>query len=153
MARLFTREEQIADHTAPIFHLLMRTNSCRKIIGIYFNGYTMINTKHWSLYYCGYRPMRILNKKKYQDYTKRVYIDISEPEAQSFHLRSHNMLDIVCSDGTYDEDKENLQAFTHCPMCKRLCVISSGDKDKNNQLHKYGICITCWRRNVFLVTN
>ena len=71
MARLFqelkldfNREEQIADHTAPIFYLLMRTNSCRKIIGIYFNGYTITNTKHWSLYYCGYRPMKILNKKK-----------------------------------------------------------------------------------------
>ena len=51
MARLFqelkldfNREEQIVDHTAPIFYLLMRTNSCRKIIGIYFNGYTMTNT-------------------------------------------------------------------------------------------------------------
>ena len=87
----FDREEQIADHTAPRFNLLMRTNSCKKIIGIYFNGYTMTNTKHWSLYYCGYRAMKILNKKKYQDYTKRVYIDISESEAQSFHLRSHNM--------------------------------------------------------------
>ena len=71
MARLFqelkldfNREEQVADHTAPIFNLLMRTNSCRKIIGIYFNGYTMTNTKHWSLYYCGYRAMKILNKKK-----------------------------------------------------------------------------------------
>ena len=62
------------------------------------------------------------------------------------------MLDIVCSDGTYDEDKENIQAFTHCPMCKRLCVISSGDKDKNNRLHKYGICVTCWR-NVFPISN
>ena len=94
--------------------------------------------------------MKILNKKKYQDYTKRVYIDISEQETQSFHLRSHNMLDIVCSDGTCDEDKENIQAFTHCPMCKRLCVISGGDKDKNDQLHKYGMCSTCWR-NVFMV--
>ena len=28
--------------------------------------------------------MKILNKKKNQDYTKKVYIDISEPEAQSF---------------------------------------------------------------------
>ena len=137
-------KNQIADHTAPRFNLLMRTNSCRKIIGIYFNGYTMTNTKHWSLCYCGKRAMKILNKKKYRDYIKRVYIDISEPEAESFHLRSHNMLDIVCSDGTYDADKENVQAFTHCPMCKRLCVIS-GDKDKNDQLHKYGICCTCWR--------
>ena len=39
MARLFQelkldfdREEQIADHTSPRFNLLMRTNSCRKII-------------------------------------------------------------------------------------------------------------------------
>ena len=90
----------------------------------------MTNTKHWSLYYCGYRVMKILNKKKYQDYTERVHIDISELEAQSFHLRSHNMLSTVCSDGTYDEDKENVQAFTHCPMRKTLCVISGGDKDK-----------------------
>ena len=70
MARLFQelkldfdREEQIADHTAHRFNLLMRTNSCRKIIGIYFNEYTMTNTKHWSLYYCRYRAMKILNKK------------------------------------------------------------------------------------------
>ena len=48
MARLFQelkldfdREEQIADHTAPRFNLLMRTNSCKKIIGIYFNGQTL----------------------------------------------------------------------------------------------------------------
>ena len=33
----FDREEQIADHTSHRFNLLMRTNSCRKIIGIYFN--------------------------------------------------------------------------------------------------------------------
>ena len=159
MARLFQelkldsdREEQIADHTSHRFNLLMRTNSCRKIIGIYFIGYTMINTKHWSLYYCGYRAMKILNKKKYQDYTKKVYIDISEPETQSFHLRSHNMLDIVCSDETYDdEEKENVQAFTHCPVCKTLCVIS-GDKNKNDQLHKYGMCHTCWR-NLFPISN
>ena len=31
----FNREEQIADHTSHRFNLLMRTNSCRKIIGIY----------------------------------------------------------------------------------------------------------------------
>ena len=76
----FDRNKQIADHTAPRFNLLMRTNSCRKIIGIYFNGYNMTNTKHWSLYYCGYRAMKILNKKKYKDYIKRVYI--SEPGAE-----------------------------------------------------------------------
>ena len=88
MARLFQelkldfdRKNQIADHTAPRFNLLMRTNSCRKIIGIYFNGNTTTNAKHWSLYYCGYRIMKILNKKKYKDYIKKVYVDISEPEA------------------------------------------------------------------------
>ena len=59
-----------------------------------------------------------------------MYIDISEPGAQSFHLRSHNMLDIVCSDMTFEEDKENVQAFTHCPICETLCVISGGG-DKN----------------------
>ena len=91
----------------------------------------MTNTKHWSLYYCGYKAMKILNKKKYNDYTKRVNIDISEPEAESFHFRSHNMLDIVCNDMTLSEDKENVQAFTHCPVCKKLCVISGGDKDKS----------------------
>ena len=39
MARLFQelkldfdREEQIADHTAPRFNLLMRTNSCKKLL-------------------------------------------------------------------------------------------------------------------------
>ena len=70
MARLFQelkldfdREEQIADYTSHRFNLLMRKNSCRKIIGIYFNRYTMTNTKHWSLYYCGYRVMKIFNKK------------------------------------------------------------------------------------------
>ena len=143
MARLFqelkldfNRKKQIADHTAPRFNLLMRTNSWRKIIGIYFNGYTMTNTKHWSLYYCGYRAMKILNKKT-QDYTKRVYIDISELEAESFHLRSHNMLDVVCSDMTYDEEKENVQTFIHCPICETLYVISGGDKDKNDQLHTF----------------
>ena len=51
MARLFqelkldfNRKEQIADHTASIFYVLMKTNSCRKIIEIYFNRYTMTNT-------------------------------------------------------------------------------------------------------------
>ena len=62
------------------------------------------------------------------------------------------MLDIVCSDGTYDEGKENVQAFTHCPICKTLCVISAGDKDKNDQPHKYGMCHTCGR-NVLTVSN
>ena len=69
----FDGKHQIAYHSAPRLNLLMRTNSFREIIGIYFNGYTMTNTKHWSLYYCGYRAMKILNKKKYQDYTKRVH--------------------------------------------------------------------------------
>ena len=62
------------------------------------------------------------------------------------------MLDIVCSDRTYDEDEENVQAFTLCPMCDTLCVISGGDKDKNDQLHKYGMCHIFWR-NVFTVSN
>ena len=54
------------------------------------------------------------------------------------------MLDIVCNDMALSEEKENFQAFTHCPVCKKLCVISGdGDKDKNEQLHKYGICCTC----------
>ena len=89
--------------------------------------------------------MKILNKKKYNDYIKRVYIDISEPEAESLHFRSHNMLDIVCNDIRLSEGKENVEAFTHFPVCKKLCVISGdGDKDKNEQLHKYGICCTCW---------
>ena len=54
------------------------------------------------------------------------------------------MLDIVCSDDTYDEDNENVQAFTHCPVCATLCVIS-GDKGNNKQLHKHGMCYTYWR--------
>ena len=68
MARLFQelkldfdRKKQIADHTAPRLNLLMRTNSNRKVIVVYLNRYTMTNTKHWSLYYCGYRAMKILN--------------------------------------------------------------------------------------------
>ena len=61
------------------------------------------------------------------------------------------MLDIVCSDGTNDEDKENVQAFTHCPICETLCV-KSGDKHKNDQLHKYGMCCTHWR-NAFICSN
>ena len=85
----------------------MRENSNRKIIGLYFNGYTMTNTKYWSLYYCGYRAMKILNKKKYKDCTKRVYIDISAPEPESLHLKSYNMLDILCRMMIYDNDKEN----------------------------------------------
>ena len=70
MARLFQelkldfeREEYITDHTAQRFNLLMRTNITRKIIGIYFIKYTMTNTKHWSLYYCVYKAMKILRRK------------------------------------------------------------------------------------------
>ena len=73
MARLFQelildfeRQEYITDHTAQRFNLLRKTNITRKIIGIYFNGYTMTNTKHWSPYYCGYRAMKILRRKKIQ---------------------------------------------------------------------------------------
>ena len=51
--------------------------------------------------------MKILNKKKYKDYTKRVYIYISTPESQSLHLKNHNMLDILCRVMTCDNDKEN----------------------------------------------
>lgn len=130
--------------------MLVRTNESRKMIGIYFNGYTMTNTKHWSLYYSGYKAMKILNKKKYSDYIKRVYIDIEEPESQSFHMRSYNMLDIIFNDITFYEDNENVQAFTHCPLCKTLCVISGGydEKNKTDRLNKYGMCHTCWS-NIF----
>ena len=69
----FDREEQIAGHTSHRFNLLMRTNSCRKIIGIYFNGYTMTNTKHWALYYCRYRAMKILNKKNTRIILKSIH--------------------------------------------------------------------------------
>ena len=92
------------------FNLLMRENSNRKIIGLYFNGYTVTNTKYRFQYYCGYRAMKILNKKKYKDTnTKRVYIYIyiSAPETESLHLKSHNMLDILCRVITYNNDKEN----------------------------------------------
>ena len=150
----FEREEYITDHTAQRFNLLMRTNVTRKIIGIYFNGYTMTNTKHWSLYCCGYKAMKILRRKKYNDYSKRVYIDIKEPEDESFNVRSHNMLDIVFNDETNEQDKENVQAFTLCPLCEKLCVISGayGDKYKTDKLHKYGMCHTCWI-NVFTVSH
>ena len=142
MARLFQklkldfdRKKQIADYSTPRFSLLMRENSDRKIVGLYFNGHFMTNIKYWSLYYCGKRAMKILNKKKYKDYIKRIYIDISEPEAESFDLRSHNMLDIICSHMINDKDKENVHAFTHCTICKRLCVIGGGgDKDKNDKI-------------------
>ena len=30
------------------------------------------------------------------------------------------MLDIVCSDMTHDENKENIQIFTHCTVCKNI---------------------------------
>ena len=43
------------------------------------------------------------------------------------------MLDIICSHMI--NDKDNVQAFTHCTICKRLCVISGGgDKDKNDKI-------------------
>ena len=91
MARLFQelklyfdREEQIADHTSHRFNLLMRTNSCRKIIGIYFNGYTMTNTKHWSLYYCGYRAMKILNKKNIRIILKKYTLTFQNQKLNHF---------------------------------------------------------------------
>ena len=137
----FDREKEIEDYTPPRFNLLLRENSDRKIVGLYLNGHFMTNIQHWSLYYCGKKAIKILNKKKYKDYLKVVYIDISEPTAESFHMRSHNMLDIVCNrHRIHDEDKENIQAFTHCSICKRLCII----KGDNNKI-RYGICNTCWR--------
>ena len=57
----FDSIKQIVDHTSPRFNLLLRENSNRKIIGLYFNGYTLTNSKHLSPYYCGYRAMKILN--------------------------------------------------------------------------------------------
>ena len=72
----FDREKDIEDYTPPRFNLLLRENSDRKIVGIYLNGHFMTNIKHWSLYYCGKKAIKILNKKKYKDYFKIVYIDI-----------------------------------------------------------------------------
>ena len=65
MARLFQemkldfdRKKQIADYSPPRFSLLMRENSDRKIVGLYFIGHFMTNIKHWSLLL-----WKILNKK------------------------------------------------------------------------------------------
>ena len=52
----------------------------------------MTNTKHWSLYYCGYRAMKILNKKKYQDYTKNVYVVWQQDHLLSYQLCEANAL-------------------------------------------------------------
>ena len=147
MARLFQdlkldfdREKEIEDYTPPRFNLLLRENSDRKIVGLYLNGH-FIQTLNIGLSIIVENAIKILNKKKYKDYLKVVYIDISEPTVESFHMRSHNMLDIVCNrHRIHDEDKENIQAFTHCSICKRLCII----KGDNNKI-RYGICNTCWR--------
>ena len=68
MARLFQdlkldfdREKEIEDYTPPRFNLLLRENSDRKIVGLYLNGHFMTNIKHWSLYYCGKKAIKILN--------------------------------------------------------------------------------------------
>ena len=62
------------------------------------------------------------------------------------------MLDIVFNDETNEQDKENVPAFTHCPLCEKLCIISGayGDKNKTDKLQKYGMYHTCWI-NVFTV--
>ena len=74
--------------------------------------------------------MKILNKKKYNDYTKRVYIDIREPETQSFHLKSHNMLDTVFNNMTFEEDKEKPLLIAHCVKHYVLLVVQVVIKTK-----------------------
>ena len=87
----------------------------------------------------GQKVCKILNKKKYKNYLKGVYIELSEgpDNTEEYQNRGHEILSRVmeCMD---NENKENTLSFVTCPFCLGLC--SYDNVCKNLQLLSEGIC-------------
>ena len=91
------------------------------------------------MYKNGQKVCKILNKKKYKNYLKGVYIELSEgpDNTEEYQNRGHEILSRVM-EYMDNENKENTQMFVTCPFCLRLC--SCDNVCKNLQLLNKGIC-------------
>ena len=93
----------------------------------------------WKMYKNSQKVCKILNKKKYKNYLKGVYTELSEgpDNTKGYQNRGHEILSRVMECMDY-ENKENTQIFVTCPFCLRLC--SYDNVCKNLQLLSKGIC-------------
>ena len=95
------------------------------------------------MYKNGQKVCKSLNKKKYKNYLKGAYIELSEgpDNTEEYQNRGHEILSRVleCMD---NENKKNTQIFVTCSFCLRLC--SFNNICKNFQLLSKGIsCRYC----------
>ena len=78
---------------------------------------------------------KFLNKKKYKDCIKGVYIELSKgPDNTSDYLDRGNQILSGVVECMSHENKENIQVFVICPLCRMLC--SYGETHTNFELLK-----------------
>ena len=119
------------------FDIVRKKDRQKKCIAFYINGfYLKNNLDMWKMYKNGQKVCKILNKKKYKNYLKGVYIELLEGPDNPQN-RGHEILSRVmeCMD---NENKENTRIFVTCLFYLRLC--SYDNVCKNLQLFSEGIC-------------
>ena len=97
------------------FDSVRKKNREKKCIAYYINGfYLKTNLDLWKLHKNGKNVYKTLNKKKYKDYMKGVYIELSkEHDNTSDYLERGNQILSRVVKCISHENKEN--SFCHLP--------------------------------------
>ena len=126
------------------FDIVRKKNREKKCIAYYINGFYLKNNLDlWKLHKNGQNVYKTLNKKKYKDYMKGVYIELSKgPDNTSDYLERGNQILSRIVQCMSHENEENIQVFVICPLCRMLC--SHGETHTNLELLKERVwCESC----------
>ena len=131
----------INDDRVPIdFDIVRKEDREKKCIACYINGFYLKNNLDlWKLHKNGQNVHKTLSKKRYKDYLKGVYIELCKgPDNTGDYLeRSNHILNRVL-ECMRPENKENIQVFVICPLCRMLCWY--GEACTNLELLRERVC-------------
>ena len=129
----------INDDRVPIdLDIVRKEDREKKCIACYINGFYLKNNL-WKLYKNSQNVYKTLSKKIHKDYLKGVYIELCKgPDNTGDYLeRSNHILNIVLECMRL-ENKENIQAFVICQLCRMLC--SYGEACTKLELLRERVC-------------
>ena len=135
----------INDDRVPMdFDIVRKEDRETKCIACYINGFYLKNNLDlWKLHKNGQNVCKTLSKKRYKDYLKGVYIELCKgPDNTGDYLERNNHILNRVLECMRLENKENIQVFVICPLCRMLC--SYGEVcTKLELLREYVVKVVC----------
>ena len=109
-------------------YIVKRDAADRKIF-VYMSGSYLSDLDLWWMDLAGEQVLSLLNQPCFATWTKRVYIRLSTPNTPlQFRQEGLALISDMTTLSRYaHHDRENIQVFAHCPLCRTLGRIRTAE--------------------------